>query len=281
MSEPLRLCVHGATGRMGRALLEVIRGRGDVRLVAAVGRPGSPHVGRDVGAVTGGPAYGVAVIDAPAEGLRACDVLVDFSAPEATQRLLAAIAQYPRPTVIGTTGLTRPIEAAVRALAERVPMLLAPNTSVGVAVLGELLGIALGALGPDWDVEIVELHHRGKADAPSGTALRLARLVAEARGLQAQGMIVHGRSGRVGPRPAEQVGVLAARGGDVVGEHTLWLCGPGERLELVHRAHDRSLFAHGALRAACWLVRQPPGLYEMRDVLGWSARGATATVGRD
>jgi 4-hydroxy-tetrahydrodipicolinate reductase len=170
--------------------------------------------------------------------------------------------------VIGTTGLDERAEAAIDALAARAPVVVAPNMSPGVTLFFHLAARAAELLGPDYDAEIVEMHHRRKVDAPSGTAVRLGEVVARAKGFDPERAVVHGRSGQVGARPREEVGVMTLRGGDVIGDHTLVLAGEGERLELTHRASSRDIFARGAVRAARWVVGQPPGRYDMADVMG-------------
>lgn len=260
--------MHGAAGRMGRSILGVLLDHPDARAVAAVEQEGSELIGQDAGVVSGGAPMGVTVSSDLESALQDCDVIIDFSSPEGTERLTKRCAELGRPAVIGTTGLTDAGEAAVTALAERMPVMQAPNFSQGVTLLFHLAELAAERLGDDFDAEIVEMHHRHKVDAPSGTALRLAEGVARAKGLDPRRDLVRERNGQVGPRSTEEVGVMTLRGGDVVGEHTLVLAGPGERLELAHRATDRSIFARGAVRAAVWLVSQKPGRYDMADVMG-------------
>ena len=237
----MRLAVVGASGRMGRAVVRLAHAEG-VEIVCAVG---STDIGRDVGELAGVGAFGTCVVDglAAIEHARA-DVVVDFSAPGATLALAPIAAAAGSALVSGTTGLGDDARAALDRAASQVPVLWEPNMSLGVHVLTELVSRAASALA-DWDAEIVETHHRAKVDAPSGTALRLAEALGRAN-----------------------VGVHALRGGDVVGDHTVHLLGGGERLELTHRATNRDVFAHGALRAARWLVGRPPGRYSLRDVLG-------------
>jgi len=256
----MRLAVVGASGRMGRAVVRLARDAG-AEIVCAIG---ASDVGRDAGELAGVGPIGTPVVD----GLGAIEtsgaqVAVDFSSPGATLALAPIAAAAGTAVVSGTTGLGADARAALDRAAQRVAVLWEPNMSVGVHVLARLVGEAAAALA-DWDVEIVETHHRAKVDAPSGTALRLADAVQLAR---AGSRLVHGRSGRPGPRPAEEIGVHALRGGDVIGDHVVHLMGGGERVELTHRATSRDVFAHGALRAARWLVGRPAGLYTMRDVL--------------
>jgi len=258
--------MHGAAGRMGRAIIRAIAESPGATLVAALDRAGSPALGQDAGVLAGLGALRIPVESALAEDAEV-DVLVDFSSPEATLALAEVARVRGIALVVGTTGLDEPALAAVKLAATAVPVVLAPNTSVGVTVLFHLAEQATRLLGDGFDAEIVEMHHNKKADAPSGTALRLADAVLAARGLDRSALRT-GRDGKPGPRTKDEVGVLALRGGDVIGDHTLVLAGEGERVELAHKATDRSLFARGALRAATWVVAREPGLYDMRDVLG-------------
>ena len=249
------VALAGAGGRMGEALREVIRGDDGLVLVAAVEHDGHPLLGTLLD--------GVPLRASLAGALEGADVLVDFTIPEATARHAAQAATAGVPFVSGTTGLDEAALAALDEAAERIALLWAPNMSVGVNVLLRLVEEAARALGPDFDIEMTEFHHRRKIDAPSGTALRLAEVVQSVR----RTPLRHGRQGLLGVRPPEELGVHALRGGDVVGDHTLYFAGPGERIELTHRAHSRKTFAAGALRAARYLLDKPPGRYEMRDVL--------------
>ncbi len=258
----MRLAIVGASGRMGRAVVRLAREAGD-EIACAVG---TADVGRDVGELAGvGPA-GTRVVDSLAalEQARA-EVLVDFSAPGATLALAPLAAAAGTAIISGTTGLDATARAALDVASARVPVLWEPNMSLGIHVLARLVAQASAALA-DWDVEIVETHHRAKIDAPSGTGLRLAEAVQVAR--HGAPGLVHGRQGRPGPRAATEVGMHAVRGGDVIGDHVVHLLGGGERLELTHRATSRDVFAHGALRAARWIIGRAPGLYALSDVLG-------------
>jgi 4-hydroxy-tetrahydrodipicolinate reductase len=256
-----RVCVLGPSGRMGRAVIEAAAGRDDVRITAAVDRAGAGGLGATV---TDG-VRAIADIDG---GLAGCDVYVDFTSPDATRAVAEVAAHHRRAAVIGTTGLSADDEAAVQALARVAPIVVAANFSLGVNLVLGLVRQAARALGPEWDAEVVETHHRAKRDAPSGTALMIARAIAAGHGADYDRVKRHGRDGDVGPRPRGEIGVSAVRGGDVVGEHTAYFFGAAERLEISHRATSRSIFAAGALRAAAWVVSQPPGRYDMLDVLG-------------
>lgn len=264
-----KILVHGVSGRMGRAIVRVIEETPGATLAAAIAREGSSCLGVDAGVLSGVKPLGVLVTD-DLEGALASgvDVVIDFSLPEGTDRVIAACAEKRIAVVVGTTGLPEDTRSRLSQLASEVPVVFAPNMSVGVTALFHLAAKAASLLGADFDAEIVEMHHRNKVDAPSGTAVRLAEVVARAKGLDPDEHCVHGRSGQVGRRPKDEIGVMTLRGGDVVGEHTLLLAAMGERIELTHRATDRSIFARGAVRAAKWVVTRHPGLYDMPDVIG-------------
>jgi 4-hydroxy-tetrahydrodipicolinate reductase len=236
-----------------------------VELVGAVCATEDPAINKDVGETAGIGPVGVVATDDLGAGLLGADVVLDFSIASAVPRLLAVAAGQGIPVVSGTTNLDARGKRALEEASRTTAVLWAPNTSLGVQVLAELVAQALRRLGPDYDVEIVELHHRRKVDAPSGTARRLAETV---RSVRAELREQHGRSGDVGPRSNEELGVFALRVGDVVGDHTVYLLGPGERLELTHRATSRELLAHGALRAARFIIGRKPGLYTIADTLG-------------
>lgn len=260
-----RLAVLGATGRMGRAVLDVVLRSQDLQLVAAMGRAGSAALGTDAGTLVGQRPCGVAVA-APADAdLASADVVIDFSLPEALESALPFLGNAA--LVSGTTGLSAALSAQVAAHAQRAPVLQAANFSTGVHVLHHLVALAARAL-PDFDIEVVEAHHRRKQDAPSGTALFLAESAATARNQHLSDVIRNGREGRTGERPVGEIGVHAIRGGDVVGEHTVGLYGSGERIALSHVASSRATFAEGAVRAARWIAGRKAGTYTMADVLG-------------
>ncbi len=267
MTQKVRVAVHGACGRMGRSIVAgVIRDSG-LELVTALESAAHPLLGLDIGSVIGESNLGV-LITSSFDGLAKADVVIDFGAPSATDALIGYCLKNPKAMVIGTTGLSDATRAHVQELSAKSPVVLAPNMSVGVNVLIYLARRATELLGKDYDIEMTEMHHRQKVDAPSGTALRLAQEVAAARQQVLSDVAVYGREGQVGPRDASELGVMTLRGGDVVGDHTVFFVGDGERVELTHRAHKREVFAQGALRAAHWAVKQAPGLYEMQDVLG-------------
>ncbi|MEO7329150.1 MAG: 4-hydroxy-tetrahydrodipicolinate reductase [Minicystis sp.] len=259
----MKIAVHGVTGRMGQCVVRLAAAEG-LSIVGAIASPQSAGLGRDAGEIAGAGPLGVEISADTAAGLLGADVVIDFSSAAALPGLLTRAARARVAVISGTTRLDAVCEQRLHEAARVVPVLWAPNTSVGVQVLADLVRQAVERLGLGFDVEIVETHHRAKVDAPSGTADRLRQAAEEGRaGLRA----VNGREGNVGPRKAEEIGVHAVRGGDVIGDHTVHLLGPGERIELTHRATNRDLFARGALRAARFLVGKPAGRYTMADVL--------------
>jgi 4-hydroxy-tetrahydrodipicolinate reductase len=262
---PLRIACIGAFGRMGDRVRAAIDLTGDAVLSGALEGPGHPRVGDEI-------APGVRLVDDAASALAGADVAIDFTVPRATCAVAQVAAERGVAYVCGTTGLSASDRAVLEAAARRIAIVLAPNFSVAVNVLAHLVGEATRLLGPGYDAEIVELHHAAKRDAPSGTALRLAEAVAEARGAKLHEHLVASRDGETGARPPDAIGVQALRGGDNPGEHTVLFLGRGERLELIHRAATRDHFAAGALRAARWLRGRAPGLYTMQQVLGLEPR---------
>ena len=264
----LGLIVCGVGGRMGGALVRAVKQTNGVSLSAAIDKPGSERVGKDAGEISGAGRLGVTIDDKIDAYLKPNTVIIDFTHPQAALNYLGAAAKKTVPIVIATTGFSSRELAEIKRRSRRTPILLSANTSLGVNVLISLLDKAAKMLGEDYDVEIVEAHHRFKKDAPSGTALALGRAVAQALKRDLDKVRVHGRRGLVGERPKKEIAMLSVRAGDIVGEHTVIFGGIGERLEFIHRAHSRDTFARGALRAAQWLVQQKPGLYGMQDVLG-------------
>jgi len=237
-------------------------------LAGGVARPGSAAAGQDLGELAGIGRLGVAIGDNPEQLLRDSDVAIEFTTAAATAVHAALAARLGKPLVIGTTGLQGDEERAVREAARQVPIVWAANTSLGINLLQGLVDEVARRLGAEWDLEILEMHHRGKVDAPSGTALALGRAAAAARGVAFDEVATRGRDGITGPRPAGAIGFAALRGGDNIGEHHVIFAGIGEQLELTHRATNRGIYSKGAVRAAQWLVGRPPGLYGMKDVLG-------------
>jgi 4-hydroxy-tetrahydrodipicolinate reductase len=262
----IRVIVIGAPGKMGRRLIDLMRTDPELQLVGALAHAAHPALGRDVGDIAGVGPLGVPLDHDLTRTLPQADVVIDFSVAEATIGYLHMVANAQKAMVIGTTGFTAVQREEIARRSQTMRCFLAPNMSVGVNVLFHVLRQAV-ALLPDYDVEIVEAHHRTKVDAPSGTALRLAAIVAQTRGQNVDDVAVFGRQGIVGQRSDTEIGIQAIRAGDIVGEHTIIIGGIGERLELVHRTQSRDTFARGALRAAKWIVQQPPGLYSMEELL--------------
>lgn len=264
----VKVAIAGAAGRMGRMLVRYVAGTEGVQLAGASECEGHELLGADAGVVAGCPAAGVALVADIRAALAGADVLIDFTFHTVAPANVAAARATGKAVVIGTTGLTDEEAAAVRDAAAGVPVVWAPNMSLGMNLLFEMVRKAATMLGPEYDAEIVEVHHRRKKDAPSGTALRLGEKVAEGRGRAFRDVAVFGREGIVGERPAGQIGIHAVRSGDVVGDHTVSFATDGERVELTHRATSRAAFANGAMKAALWVAGRQPGLYDMRDVLG-------------
>jgi 4-hydroxy-tetrahydrodipicolinate reductase len=261
-----RIAVVGAAGKMGPIVRAIAEGTGS-KLTAAVEHAASPALGQDAGTLAGIAPAGV-LVQAQLPDKNAADVWIDFSAPVATVANVRAAAAQGTRIVIGTTGLGADDKRVITQAAETTAVVFAPNMSVGVTVLLELVADAARALGPGYDIEIVEAHHRLKRDAPSGTALRLAEAAAEGSGRDLAKTAVYERHGDIGPRTAQEIGIQTIRGGDVIGDHTVFFLGLGERVEITHKAGSRDTFARGAVRAAEWLASRGPGLYDMRDVLG-------------
>ena len=261
------IIIAGAAGRMGHALLRCMADSKNLRLVAALERADDPSIGRDAGTIAGLEKSDVIITDDFATAPQA-DVLIDFSSRSATAENAKIAARRGIAMIVGTTGLDEKESAAINKASRNIPIVWSPNMSLGVNVLFALVSRAAATLGTRYDVEITEIHHKHKKDAPSGTALKLAEAVATARKQKLSDVAVYGRHGQTGERPDGQIAVHAIRMGDVVGDHTVCLATDGERLELTHRATSRDAFAAGALRAAMWIKGKEPGLYSMKDVLG-------------
>lgn len=261
-----RVCIAGATGRMGRMLLEGAATPAS-KLGAALTRRGSPNVGKDAREF-GHSAAGILLTADVKAALDASDVLIDFTRPDSSLEYLAACRQMGKPMVIGTTGFDEAGKAAIAAAAREIAIVFAPNMSVGVNITLKLIEQAARALDSDYDIEIVEMHHARKVDAPSGTALRMGEVAAAARGttLAADGVL--SREGHTGERRRGSIGFATLRGGDVIGDHTVIFAGPGERIEISHKSSTRGNYAKGAIKAALWLAGRKAGLYDMKDVLG-------------
>ncbi len=262
------IVITGASGRMGQMLLRLVLASDACRLVGAVERAGSPALGQDVGVMLGGQPVGIPVTDDALEAFSRAQAVIDFTTPEATVGFAALAAQARAVHVIGTTGMGPAHIAALGPAARHAVIIRAGNMSLGVNLLVRLTQKVAQALDADWDVEIIEAHHNKKVDAPSGTALMLGQAAAEGRGIDLETARDSGRDGITGARKSGAIGFSAIRGGDIVGEHDVLFAAPGERIVLRHIATDRAIFARGALKAALWGQTQPPGEYDMMDVLG-------------
>ena len=267
----LRIVVTGSAGRMGLMLVKAIVATPGMRLVAALERPGSPAIGEDAGALAGVKTLGVAITSDALGALLLTDVLIDFTTPENTVALAALAAQARIVHVIGTTGLSEADFDRLDAAARHAVIIQSGNMSLGVNLLAALVRQAGAALDDSYDIEIAEMHHRHKVDAPSGTALLLGEAAAEGRGIVLKDRSVRVRDGQIGPRKPGDIGFASLRGGSVIGDHTVIFAGSAERIELRHVAEDRGVFAEGALKAARWGFGRPPGYYTMANVLGLSS----------
>lgn len=263
----LNIAIAGSSGRMGRALLEAVAQMPDMRLHAALERAGSPFLGKDAGELIGSPS-GVLIREDVVAALQGCDVLIDFTRPEATLQHMELCRELGVKLVVGTTGFTPEQKETIFEVSRECGIVFAPNMSVGVNLLFKLLDTAARVLNEGYDIEVLEAHHRHKVDAPSGTALRLGEVVAEALGRDLTECAVYGREGVTGERSPSTIGFATVRGGDIVGDHTVLFAGIGERVEITHKASSRATFALGALRAARFLAGRGVGLYDMQDVLG-------------
>jgi 4-hydroxy-tetrahydrodipicolinate reductase len=264
----IKAIVAGSAGRMGKRIIHMISQSPEFSLGAALERQGHPSVKEDAGLVAGVGEMGIHIFDSIEKALGLGEVLIDFTAPEPTLDHLRVVVPSGMAVVIGTTGIGGAMLEEVRSLARGTRCVMSPNMSVGVNVMFKIAGEMARILGQDYDMEILEAHHRLKKDAPSGTAMRLAQTLAEATGRNLEKAAVYERKGIIGERTKEEIGIQTWRAGDITGEHTVMFGGIGERLELIHRAHNRDNFARGALQAARWVVNQPKGLYDMQDVLG-------------
>jgi len=266
-SAKLRVCVAGASGRMGQMLVEAVRDSGDCVLSGALDIAASPAIGQDAGAFAG-HATGVTITADLATGLSGSQFLIDFTRPEGTLAHLRACAQHGVAVVIGTTGFSDAQKAEIAQIAQQIPIVMAPNMSVGVNVTLKLLEMAAKAMATGYDIEIIEAHHRHKVDAPSGTALKMGEVIAGALGRDLKDCAVYAREGVTGERDPSSIGFATIRGGDIVGDHTVLFAGTGERIEITHKSSSRATYAQGSLRAVRFLADRPAGLYDMFDVLG-------------
>ncbi len=267
MSRPLRLVVVGAAGRMGRALIRAVSEHQGCTLHAALEREHAPTIGQDAGILAGLPANGCALTHDVHAAFAGADGVLDFTTPLASVLFARVAAEHGLVHVIGTTGFNADEMTSLEEAAHRARIVQSGNFSLGVNLLAALVNKAAQVLGPDWDIELLEMHHKMKVDAPSGTALLLGEAAASGRNIRLEDAAVHTRDGHTGARKQGSIGFQSLRGGSVVGDHTVLFAGAGERIELRHIAEDRALFAQGALKAALWAQTQPPGLYDMQDVL--------------
>ncbi len=266
MNKEVKAVVVGAAGRMGIRLIHIIKENPSISLIQAIERADHPWIGKDIGEM-----IGLGRINVPLEGRlkdKGGDVIINFSTPQASIESLEFAKDTGMAVVIGTTGFSQDQIEKIKDLSKDVRCVLSPNMSIGVNVMFRLVEEVARILGPEYDIEILEAHHRLKKDSPSGTAMKLGELVAKAIGKDIHQVGVYGRKGMIGERKKDEIGMQVIRAGDIVGEHTVLFGGIGERLEIIHRAHSRDNFARGAIRAALWVINQPNGLYDMQDVLG-------------
>jgi 4-hydroxy-tetrahydrodipicolinate reductase len=264
----IKVAVTGVAGRMGGRIISLLRQEQEIQIVGATEREGHPALGKDAGLVAGIGEINIRVYGKIEEAASLADAIVDFTTPAGTLMNAEYASRTGKAMVIGTTGFSEDEQKRIKKLAENFPCVMSPNMSIGVNVMFEIARRLAGLLGDEFDVEIVETHHRHKVDSPSGTALRLGEVVAEALGRDFKKVARFERYGQIGERKKEEIGIQAIRGGDVVGEHTLIFFGFGERIELTHKAESRDNFARGAIRALKWVVGKPSGIYTMKDVLG-------------
>ncbi|MCL4491118.1 MAG: 4-hydroxy-tetrahydrodipicolinate reductase [Nitrospirae bacterium] len=264
----VKIVVTGATGRMGSRIAALSKDYQDIKLVGALERKGHEAVGKDIGQLIGAGESNVRLTDKLEDIIDGGDVLIDFTSTSATLQHLKIAAEHGKAMVIGTTGFSKEEIQSVRDMCKGMPVVLAPNMSVGVNLLLKILQDVARVLGDDYDIEIVEAHHRLKKDAPSGTALKMAQVIADAVNRNLDEVAVYARKGMTGERTKKEIGIQTVRAGDIVGEHTVLFGGLGERIEITHKASSRDTFARGALKAALWVAGRAPGLYDMQDVLG-------------
>ena len=262
------VAVVGAAGRMGKTLVAALHQTEGVKLTVAVDRPDSSLIGADAGELAGIGKVGVSLASDLSVHVTDFDVVIDFTAPDYTLKNVALCCEHGKGIVIGTTGLSDAQKETLKASAETIPVVFAPNMGVGVNLVFKLLEMAAKVLGDDVDIEVIEAHHRHKVDAPSGTALKMGEVVAETLGRDLKTCAVYGREGQTGARDRNTIGFATVRAGDIVGEHTVMFAAEGERVEITHKASSRMTFARGAVRAAAWLAVKKHGLFDMQDVLG-------------
>ncbi len=263
----IQVAINGAAGRMGRCLIQAVKETEGLQLAAAIDRADSSLIGVDAGELAGVGRLGVVISHDVAAATQIADIIIDFTLPEVTMALLPYCAHNQCRPIIGTTGFDEAQKQAIDNTAANIATILAPNMSVGVNLSLKLLDLAARVLGDSVDIEIIEAHHRHKVDAPSGTALRMGEVVADALGRNLKDCAIYGREGRIGERDRQSIGFATVRAGDVVGDHTVLFAAEGERLEITHKASSRMTFAYGAMRAASWLAERQTGLFDMQDVL--------------
>lgn len=264
----INISITGAAGRMGKAIIQAIHENSGVTLSGALEREDSPDLGHDAGELAGIGRCGVKITDSHEKAFKKADVIIDFTMPEATMRTLEDAVPMKKAIVIGTTGFSHVQRDTIKELSARSAIVMSPNMSVGVNLLLKLVADASRVLGQDYDIEIVEAHHKHKKDAPSGTAVRIAEVIAATINADLEKAAVYGRKGIIGERKPGEIGMLSVRAGDIVGDHTVMFATAGERVELTHKASSRQTFAVGAVKAALWVAGKPGGLYDMQDVLG-------------
>jgi|SRR5208283_231545 len=263
-----RIIVAGAIGKMGSRITALSKGYRDLQLAGAVEREGHEAVGKDVGPLVGLEDLGVKLTESLEALIDNSDVVISFASTKASLEHLKLAAERKKAMVIGTTGFSKDDLGYIKELSQTIPVVLAPNMSVGVNLLLKVLQDVARVLGDDYDIEIIEAHHRMKKDAPSGTAVKMAQVIADAVNRKFDDVVVYERKGLIGERSQKEIGIQTIRAGDIVGEHTVLFGGLGERIEITHKASSRDTFARGALKAASWIAHRPPGLYDMQDVLG-------------
>lgn len=264
----IKAIVTGSAGRMGIRIINIINETDGIKLVGAAEKRGSKFIGKDSGDVAGTGKNGIIISDDIVETIKGCDVLIDFTSPASSVEYLYTAAEEKKAIVIGTTGFSDEQLKRINDLSKEVRCVLSPNMSVGVNVMFKAIKDIAKILGDGYDVEIIEAHHRMKKDAPSGTAMKIAEIIAASLNRDISKVGVYARKGAIGERKKDEIGIQTIRGGDIVGEHTVIFAGIGERLEITHRAQSRDNFAKGAVTAAMWIVGRPPGIYNMQDVLG-------------
>jgi len=264
----IKLTVCGAAGRMGSRIIALSKDYPEIKLVGAVESKDNPRLGNDAGVVAGIGQLGIKIVDDIEKVIDNTDIAVNFTNPEATIEHLKIVKEYKKSIVIGTTGFDNNQISLIQETSKEIPIVLSPNMSIGVNLLFKILKDVAKVLGDDYDVEIIEVHHRMKKDAPSGTAIKIAKVISEALGRNFDEVAVYARKGIIGERTKKEIGIQTVRAGDIVGEHTVIFGGLGERIEIVHKASSRDTFARGALKAVLWLYGKPAGLYDMGDVLG-------------